>query len=627
MLQVFDRNGDGNFDHMDVVETLMDLGAGVKRGYDTFQGLRPTLEQLGNGAKKLFKRRGSAVRNNSGGGAEPPTNKSDMEALLAALKPKRTNRAKKLSSFAKRIAQKQQYDYNTSKRKKAYEDYKAVASMVPAYEDIYGSGAYKRRARRRRPVSRSRAKGRRVRGRGAYSIGGAAPGINSYSNSLFQVGSSANIPRFSTVSDELGGIVITRKEYVMDIKGSADFDVQTFFINPGNPYLWSWLSQLAPNFEEYEFLGIVFTYNTVTALLSTTSSQVGTVIMACDYNACNEDFTSKQEMLQYAGAASIQINNNLEFGIECDPSKNASVAGSQFITSAINPDNLKSSNANVNDPKTYFLGQFSIATCNVPSNAQIGELWVSYSVRLKKPKLYDALGKGNDQFIMNSESGPYFSSDSNGNIRWGYYGDPALSNFTQLPLSPYSEGAVASALIPVANNANPPTQFPDNIAQSLYNSGAGGFSIYYNTYNYGGGSGALSYAYRFDDNATGSYFVCWSIVLISTDGDSQVPLKCTPYNYLMGNPNMIFYRGSQGIVNESDSNSITGSFTVTINQTAIESGYYNANGNSFVITAQDLKTFNASIFGMKCKTVFSVTKIDPTIGAVPGFGTPSLQLQ
>jgi len=194
----------------------------------------------------------------------------------------------------------------------------------------------------------------------------------------------STIPQFSTRGEEHGSLVISHKEYVQDITGSTLFSNNGFPINPGDPALFPWLSQIAANYDEYEFKGLVFTYRTVTTDLSTTSAQLGTVMMACNYNAGAPLFGTKQELLQYDGAGDVKISHDLMFGIECDPRKNG-LGGILYVA-------INGSVPIGQDVKTYMLGQFQIATNQCVTTGQIGELWVSYKVVLRKPKFATGLG-------------------------------------------------------------------------------------------------------------------------------------------------------------------------------------------------------------------------------------------
>jgi len=220
---------------------------------------------------------------------------------------------------------------------------------------------------------------RKVKGRGAYRtndlVNGSSP--------------SALIPSFGT-PDENGNIRIRHKEYIGDIFSPtvpANYTLQTFALNPALAGVFPWLSQTAANYDEYEFQGLIFTYNPVISD-SSNSGAMGTVMLATVYNAGATPFISKQQMLEYSGAVSARICDTIVHGVECDPKKNGGSA-IEYTRAGQIPAGQ--------DIKTYDLGVFSIATSGVastsfPAGTQLGELWVSYDVILRKPKFWDNLG-------------------------------------------------------------------------------------------------------------------------------------------------------------------------------------------------------------------------------------------
>jgi len=230
-----------------------------------------------------------------------------------------------------------------------------------------GAGAYKR--------VRAYSAGR-VSGSGAYTQ------TNTQTNSLFKGG--MGVAQFASTSDETGALHITHCEYIQDVLGTADFTNNAFPINPGDPALFPWLSQIAANYDEYEFSGLIFTFRSVTGDLATSTAQLGTVIMCTNYNAGSAPFTSKQAMMEYDGAARVKINEDLMSGVECDKSK-MSGGGSLFVA-------LNGTVPDGQDLKTYYHGLFQIAVNASSSTGQIGELWVSYKVTLRKPKFAVTIG-------------------------------------------------------------------------------------------------------------------------------------------------------------------------------------------------------------------------------------------
>lgn len=217
----------------------------------------------------------------------------------------------------------------------------------------------------------------KFKGRGMYTTN---------SNSLIQGGTDITNMKGDKAT------YIERCEYIGDINGAQSFTNNNFLINPANQILFPWLSQIACNYDEYEFVQLIFEFRSVTAILSTTSAQVGTIIMGCNYNSCAPNFQTKQQMMEYDTSKSVQINENLLFGIECDPSKNA-LSPILYTTTATSVTALANASDN-QDPKTYFLGNLQIAVnaCQSGQSGEIGELWVTYKVKLRKPKQFVSLG-------------------------------------------------------------------------------------------------------------------------------------------------------------------------------------------------------------------------------------------
>lgn len=206
-----------------------------------------------------------------------------------------------------------------------------------------------------------------------------------------------NVPEISGTGLDATSMTVSHREYVADIQGTSTFVNNTFLINPGNAVLFPWLSQMAQNFDEYEFNQLIFGYKSVTADSTVSSTQIGSIIMACNYNATAAAFTAKVPMMEYESAISDRVTTNMTFGIECDDSKNA-LKGSMFVTPSLSAPAGE-------DPKTYFMGLMQIAVNQCLNTGEIGELWVEYTVTLRKRKLFTALYKNVPQVYV--ESGAY----------------------------------------------------------------------------------------------------------------------------------------------------------------------------------------------------------------------------
>ena len=214
-------------------------------------------------------------------------------------------------------------------------------------------------------------------------------------NSTFPSNSGMGPPLFDTVPDELGSICISYKEYLTDIFGndeatvsSNNFTTVQYNLNPGLERTFPFLSQFAQNFDEYDMQQCVFTYkSTINTDSSTTNGQVGSVIMATNYIVGQPAFNDKNSMLQYAGSSSARVTDVSIHGVECDPDKLSGTRG-KYIRSA--PVLLTKTQ------ELYDHATFNLAISGTPeafANVPIGELWVEYTVVLRKPKVLTGFGQ------------------------------------------------------------------------------------------------------------------------------------------------------------------------------------------------------------------------------------------
>jgi len=227
-------------------------------------------------------------------------------------------------------------------------------------------------------------------GQGAYTT-----------NSLVGAGVAPEVPQFVGAGDETGSILVSRKEYLCDVYGpTSSFNVQSYSINPGLESTFPWLSQIAQNYDEYDIKQLIFTFRSTTTDIGTTSNgQCGTVIMCTNYNAAAGPFQDKIVMMEYDGAMSCKTTESMLHGVECDPAKLSGSDGKYVRSSPV---------VTGQDLKTYDHGLFQLAVANSPSgfeNQTIGELWISYTVALRKPKFFTARGLGISQDIFVSGTG------------------------------------------------------------------------------------------------------------------------------------------------------------------------------------------------------------------------------
>lgn len=214
-------------------------------------------------------------------------------------------------------------------------------------------------------------------------------------NSTFPQNSGQSPPQFSSVPDELGSIMVSYKEYLTDIFGNdletttgVNFSSVQYNINPGLERSFPFLSQFAQNFDEYDLKQCVYTYkSTINTDSSTTNGQVGSVIMATNYVVGSKPFTDKNAMLQYAGAASARVTDVSIHGVECDPDKLSGTRGKYVRSAPVLVGKTQ---------ELYDHATFNLAISGTPAafaNEPIGELWVEYTVILRKPKVLTGQGQ------------------------------------------------------------------------------------------------------------------------------------------------------------------------------------------------------------------------------------------
>jgi len=198
-----------------------------------------------------------------------------------------------------------------------------------------------------------------------------------------------------------GSIVISHSEYMGEVTTHPTtpgvFAVASYNINPGNAKTFPWLAQVACNFQEYSIEGMAFHFKSMSAdALNSTNTALGTVIMATQYDPTAANPQSKQEMENCEFAQSTKPSISMTHFIET--SKRQTPLSNLYVL----PDGVTATG----DERFYNFAQFNIATQGgQAANINLGELWVSYTIKLYKPQLYDALGKDVQWFSFNIQNG------------------------------------------------------------------------------------------------------------------------------------------------------------------------------------------------------------------------------
>lgn len=232
-------------------------------------------------------------------------------------------------------------------------------------------------------------------GRGMYTGRGM---YKDTSANLLVAGGAGTVAGFSSASDETGALTISHSEYVQDIyalASSEKFHVTALRLNPGLHATFPWLSQIAANYEEYELIQLLFTFESkISDQMGGSNGQVGSIIMFTDYGPDSALKTSKYTMLQGYAAGDALLTNNLVHGVECDPAK-LHGDGHKFVRT-------RRVDGSLND---YDLGILQLGVSGTPAtlaNQIVGQLHVTYTVKLMKPRIYSALALATDQDIWSS---------------------------------------------------------------------------------------------------------------------------------------------------------------------------------------------------------------------------------
>jgi len=202
---------------------------------------------------------------------------------------------------------------------------------------------------------------RAITGRGAYGMGGA--------NDLF-------------TDDDKDDIIISHSEFLQSITPSSNgFETQfSTVLNPGLQSFAPMLAQVAQFYEEYEFIQLVFEFRST--VVDGNDNAAGTLLMATQYNPTNALFTNEVSMDNYAHSCATKVTDSLLHGVECEERATGQTRFEYVRTGPVPAGQ---------DPKTYDLAVFQVATQGAFAGLQLGRLYVHYKVRLSKLKLVPVL--------------------------------------------------------------------------------------------------------------------------------------------------------------------------------------------------------------------------------------------
>lgn len=185
----------------------------------------------------------------------------------------------------------------------------------------------------------------------------------------------------SVVNHPDGRVIIRHAEYLEDVPSATAFAIATYPLNPGMQQTFPWLSRIAQNFEEWLPRGIFFEFKTTSSdmiVTGSTTPALGQISMATQYNSLDSNFANNVQLLNYENASTCKPSQNLRHYVECKRSQ--TVMDEMYIRTGSIPPNA--------DLRLYDLGKTSVSASNMQADGKMmGQLWISYEIELRKPKI------------------------------------------------------------------------------------------------------------------------------------------------------------------------------------------------------------------------------------------------
>lgn len=211
-------------------------------------------------------------------------------------------------------------------------------------------------------------------------------------NSIVRQGASGVVPSMHKNGQT---VIVRHKEFITEVTGKTAFTVQrSFSINPGLVQTFPWLSGVAAQYSEYRIRGMVYHYVPTSGnAVSSTNAALGSVMLQTSYRANEAAPTSKVEMLNEYWASESKPSEAFCHPIECDPRENP--FNVQYIRTGGVPAN--------DNILLYDLGTTRLAVSGQQANdIVLGDLWCTYEIELRKPKLTDLVGESLPSFKATS---------------------------------------------------------------------------------------------------------------------------------------------------------------------------------------------------------------------------------
>lgn len=278
----------------------------------------------------------------------------------------------------------------------------------------------------------------RMAGAGVSAITGYG-NYNVAANSVSRTATSMDmVPQFTKGEHS---VRVRHREFIKDIVVPADgaeFNLESWLINPANKDLFPWLGQMSRQYQQYRIHGMVLVFKSMSSDYAA-AGPLGTVMIATNYNAVDREYTSKVELENSEFAVSCKPSMNLVHAIECDPK----VTGLETLY--IRDPAYET--GETSDRRFYDYGKVQFATQGLPGAAgnTMGELWVTYDIELMKPIIGGVFQLG--KTVLSQPDGATEVSETSGLQRIVYTGTAiaptGTTAYSVLPATYIAAGATA----------------------------------------------------------------------------------------------------------------------------------------------------------------------------------------
>jgi len=193
-------------------------------------------------------------------------------------------------------------------------------------------------------------------------------------------------------------VVVRHKEFVGELRGNTTFtNAFRYPLNPGVATTFPWLHTVAGQYSEYRIKGMVFHYIPTSGMsVASSNTALGSVMFQTSYRATETPPGSKLEMMNEYWATEGRPCDEICHPIESDPKENP--FNVQYVrTSALAPsENIL----------MYDLGVTTVAvTGQQTANTVLGDIWCTYEIELKKPRLIGLNTEGTRSVQVNGTVG------------------------------------------------------------------------------------------------------------------------------------------------------------------------------------------------------------------------------